>query len=88
MTLRDYLDSQGETQSGFAARVRTSVPTISRILAGRLRPALALAHRIEAATGGKVPTETWVVGAGVAATGGAATGAGGAGGSEAGGRAA
>lgn len=60
MDLKAYLKEQGESQTDFASRVGTTVPTISRIAAGNLRPALDLAHRIERATEGKVPTETWI----------------------------
>lgn len=60
MDLKTYLKGTGESQTDFATRVGTTVPTVSRIVAGTLRPALDLAHRIEVATGGDVPTETWV----------------------------
>ena len=60
MTLRSYLDEASETQSDFAAKVSTTPATISRLCAGTLKPALELAHRIEVATGGRVPTESWL----------------------------
>lgn len=60
MPLRSYLDDTGEKQAEFAARVRTTPATISRLCAGLLKPSLDLAHEIELATGGRVPTETWV----------------------------
>lgn len=60
MDLQTYLRDAGEKQSGFAARVGTSPATVSRLCNGTLRPALDLAHRIEAATDGKVPTEVWL----------------------------
>lgn len=59
MDLKAYLDEAGEKQTDFAARVDTTVATISRLVGGSLRPSLDLAHRIERATGGKVPTEHW-----------------------------
>jgi len=60
MTLKDYLARSGRTQADFAARCETTAATISRLVAGSLRPALDLAHRIERESGGDVPTETWV----------------------------
>lgn len=60
MDLKTYLKENGESQTDFAARVGTTVPTISRIVSGTLRPALDLAHKIEQATRRQVPTETWV----------------------------
>lgn len=59
MELKAYLAATQEKQSDFAARVNTTPATVSRIIAGTLRPALDLAHRIERATDGKVPTEAW-----------------------------
>ncbi|WP_442947122.1 helix-turn-helix transcriptional regulator [Novosphingobium sp.] len=58
--LRSYLDETGEKQSDFANRVQTSPATISRFCAGTLRPSLDMAHRIERATNGRVPTEIWL----------------------------
>lgn len=62
MTLKAYLDQSGEKQVAFAERVSTTPATISRLCAGSLKPALDLAHRIEAATHGAVPTEVWLAG--------------------------
>ncbi len=59
MDLKTYLEETGEKQTDFAARVSTTVATISRIVGGTLRPSLDLAHRIERATNGRVPTEMW-----------------------------
>jgi transcriptional regulator with XRE-family HTH domain len=58
--LRSHLEATGEKQSDFAARVGTTPATISRLCTGLLKPALDLAHRIEVATDGNVPTETWL----------------------------
>lgn len=58
--LRSYLTETGEKQSEFAGRVDTTPATISRLCDGSLKPSLELAHRIEAATDGKVRTEIWV----------------------------
>lgn len=59
MDLKTYLAETKEKQTDFAARVETTVATISRIVGGTLRPSLDLAHRIERATGGTVRTEQW-----------------------------
>jgi DNA-binding XRE family transcriptional regulator len=61
MTLKAYLEETGEKQVLFADRVGTTPATISRLCGGTLKPSLDLAHSIETATAGKVPTETWVV---------------------------
>ncbi|MGV1682950.1 helix-turn-helix transcriptional regulator [Sphingopyxis sp. NJF-3] len=60
MELKTYLESHNIRQADFAAQVSTTPATISRIVSGSLRPALDLAHRIERATDGHVPTETWL----------------------------
>lgn len=62
MDLQTYLKDSGERQSAFAARVGTTPATVSRLCNGSLRPALDLAHRIETATEGQVPTEMWLAG--------------------------
>lgn len=59
MDLKTYLANAKESQTDFAARVHTTVATISRIAAGTMRPSLDLAHRIERATAGQVRTELW-----------------------------
>ncbi|MCW1985569.1 UNVERIFIED_ORG: transcriptional regulator with XRE-family HTH domain [Sphingomonas sp. R1F5B] len=61
--LKTYLEETGEKQSDFAARVQTSNATISRLCSGALRPSLEMAHRIERATAGRVPTECWITSA-------------------------
>jgi plasmid maintenance system antidote protein VapI len=59
MKLTDYLEETGEKQTEFAARVGTTDATVSRLVAGNLRPGLDLALRIERATDGKVPPREW-----------------------------
>lgn len=59
MDLETYLQSTGETQTAFAARVEATVPTINRIIGNQMNPSLALALRIERATDGKVPVAVW-----------------------------
>lgn len=58
--LKAYLDRTGEKQTKFAERIGTTSATISRLCSGTLKPSLELAHQIERATDGQVPTETWV----------------------------
>lgn len=60
MDLKTYLAEAGETQTALAEKAGTTVATISRLAAGKLKPSLDLAHAIERETGGKVPTEIWV----------------------------
>jgi transcriptional regulator with XRE-family HTH domain len=60
MDLATYLEQSDISQTDFAARVSTTVATISRIAAGSMRPGLDLAHRIEVETKGKVPLSQWV----------------------------
>lgn len=60
ISLKSYLDETSEKQVEFAERVGTTPATISRLCKRTLKPNLELAHRIESATGGRVPTETWV----------------------------
>lgn len=60
MDLKTYLETANVRQAEFAEKAKTTPATVSRLVAGTLRPALDLAHRIEDATGGKVPTEVWL----------------------------
>lgn len=60
MDLKTYLEAEKVRQAEFAEQVDTTPATISRLAAGTMKPALELAHRIERATKGKVPTETWL----------------------------
>lgn len=60
MDLKTYLEAEKVRQAEFAELVETTPATISRLAAGTMKPALELAHRIERATNGKVPTETWL----------------------------
>lgn len=50
-SLAEYLDNNGETQEGFAARIGVTQATISRIASGSVLPSLTLAKRIAKATG-------------------------------------
>lgn len=59
MILKSYLDTADVKQAEFAALVGVTVPTISKLANGLMRPSLVLALRIERATDGKVPVESW-----------------------------
>lgn len=54
MTLRDYLDSTGETMASFARRLGVSYGTMTKIVYGAREPGLALAILISARTNGMV----------------------------------
>lgn len=60
MTLAQYLHDHEITQAEFAALVRASQGTVSKLCNGGKRPGWGLAARIEKATGGKVPLSAWV----------------------------
>ncbi|MDX3884062.1 MAG: helix-turn-helix transcriptional regulator [Sphingomonas sp.] len=60
MDLKTYLETRNVRQAEFAELAGTTPATISRLVSGGLRPALDLAHRIERASGGEVPTEVWL----------------------------
>ena len=57
--LKAYLQQAGETQAAFAERVSTTPATISRLVAGTLKPSLELALEIDDKTQGKVPVSVW-----------------------------
>ncbi len=58
--LQLYFDARPSlTQAEFGAVIGTTAASVSRLCSGNMRPSLDLAHRIERATGGEVPTETW-----------------------------
>lgn len=60
MTLREFLKAEGLTQKAFGERVGIDRFRVSHILAGDTVPGLDLAARIERATRGQVPMESWV----------------------------
>ncbi|MFB9223554.1 helix-turn-helix domain-containing protein [Paracoccus cavernae] len=62
-TLKSYLQSSKVTQAEFAASVAVKQGTVSKLISGRILPSLKLAQRIDAATGGRVPVGSWVIGA-------------------------
>lgn len=58
--LKAYRREQGILQSAFAEMLGTTQTTISKLESGKITPNLALAHKIEVATGGAVPMSCWV----------------------------
>ncbi|MDB6177918.1 helix-turn-helix transcriptional regulator [Paracoccus sp. Z330] len=61
MTLSQHLESTGETQSAFAARVGVQQGTISKLVRQQITPSFKLAQKIEAATSGNVAVSSWVL---------------------------
>ncbi len=61
MTLKDYLKQTGKPVAEFAKTIKTSRQSVYVFLANsKKRPSLEVAVRIEKATGGLVPVESWV----------------------------
>jgi len=58
--LATHLKAAGIKRNEFARSVGISAPYLTQILAGRKRPSLDLAFRIEKATDGIVPASCWV----------------------------
>lgn len=60
MKLAEYLKTKNETARSFAARVKLSEPTISRLLNGVHRPDWSTVTRIYEATAGAVTANDWM----------------------------
>lgn len=60
LKLKEHLANTGMRQVVLARMIGISQGHMSDILAGRRTPGLALAGRIAAATGGKVPVSSWL----------------------------
>lgn len=58
--LARYLQEQSIPQKDFADMLGVSQGMVSRMASGSKRPSLFLAVKIERATGGNVPVESWV----------------------------
>lgn len=54
MTLKEYLQENGQSLTAFGMEHGISVPMLSMILSGDRRPSPEMAERIENATSGKV----------------------------------
>lgn len=62
MSLRSYLKQAGRTAAEFAREIECSTSFLSEIMAdppNSKQPGLALAVRIERATAGSIPVESW-----------------------------
>lgn len=59
MKLKTHLRETGETQPAFAARVGTTQSAISRYCSGERIPRREMILKIDAATNGAVPPESW-----------------------------
>ncbi len=59
MKLHHYLESKNEPGAHFARRVGADQSVISRLVTGDRTPTLALAQRIDKATGGQVSLHDW-----------------------------
>jgi len=60
MNLKSYLAERRIKQRDFALTLGTTPATVSRLVSGKLRPSLEMAHQIEIATRGAVKTEAWL----------------------------
>ena len=58
--LGDFIKRSGETQTAWAERLGIGRGYLSDLLASKKLPSLALASRIERATGGAVPASSWI----------------------------
>jgi transcriptional regulator with XRE-family HTH domain len=54
MKLAKWLEKNGLSARAFARMIGVTPPTISNVIAGKGTPTLAIAARIEAATGGEI----------------------------------
>lgn len=60
MTLKEWLDLTGATQTELSAETGIPQALLSKYVVGRQRPHIDNAVAIERATKGKVPVEQWV----------------------------
>ena len=60
LTLSEYLRTTGISQRRFARRIGASTSYVCELVSGRKTPGLALASRIERATGGQVTAVSFV----------------------------
>lgn len=58
--LRGFLAATGITGAAFAAAIGVDPSAVSHYLAGRRKPDLSTAARIERQTCGTIPASTWV----------------------------
>lgn len=58
--LETYLTTHAVRQHEFATIVGVSQATVSKLINGSVQPSLDLAVRIQRATGGAVPADSWI----------------------------
>lgn len=58
--LREHIKSSGESQTVWAERLGIARSYLSDLLNGNKVPSLDLAVRIQRATGGAVPADSWI----------------------------
>lgn len=59
ITLKAWLKRKDIPAGRFAKRIEYDRSNFHRILKGKLKPTLQLAHRIEQETGGDIPMSAW-----------------------------
>ena len=57
--LAQYLRTSGQSQRAFAARIGIHHSVLSRFIAGKAKPSLSTALRIQRETDGQVSVEEW-----------------------------
>lgn len=61
MTLKDWIEKRGITQSDFARRVGVQQSTVNKIIHGHRKPSMRVAYAIEVATNGAIKSESWLL---------------------------
>jgi transcriptional regulator with XRE-family HTH domain len=57
--LAQYLKASGQSQRSFADRIGIHHSVLSRFIAGKAKPSLSTALRIQRETDGQVPVDDW-----------------------------
>lgn len=58
--LTSYLKANGIPQTKFAGEIGITQSSLSKMCAGQIAPSLETAVKIDRATGGAVPVDSWV----------------------------
>lgn len=61
MLLKQTIQESSLTPAQWAIRLGISRPHMSTLMSGKRKPSLDLAVRIERATNGAVPAESWII---------------------------
>jgi transcriptional regulator with XRE-family HTH domain len=59
LTLSKWLESSGVSRAEFARRCEYDPSNLTKLLAGKIRPSLDVAVRVERETGGQVAAAGW-----------------------------